>query len=227
MASRKGRICFVLLPVLSGFFCACGPGCGVKRLGQDVYPDYIALAADNVEGRDFSREVYDRHSPVTVFAVHGGDIEPATARLARSIAGPDFNLYIFNGWLGEAGGKLHITAAHFNDPAAVALSTRAVFAVSVHAQAERGERVCVGGANKDAGRAMADGLRSSGFTAEFPCARLPGEGRNNIVNRPAGGGVQLELTLGLLKRLENSPEETARFAACVRNSALSAVKELQ
>jgi phage replication-related protein YjqB (UPF0714/DUF867 family) len=225
--TREDRFCLALLPVSALFLCACGPGRGVERLGRDVYPDYIALAGENVEGRDFSREIYDRRSPVAVFALHGGDIEPATARLARSIAGADFNLYIFNGWLGENGGKLHVTAAHFNDPAAVALSTRAVFAVSVHAQAERGERVCVGGANKGAGRAMADGLRSSGFAAEFPCARLPGEGRNNIVNRPAGGGVQLELTLSLLKLLENSPEETARFAACVRNAAQAAVKEPQ
>gem|GEM_PF-788166 len=214
------RPCLPLAAVL--FFFACGAEPVTRRHGRDAYPNYEALSAAHVEGRDFSREIYAKRAPVAVFAVHGGDIEPGTAVLARAIAGPDFSLYIFNGRLGENSARLHITSAHFNDPLAVAIATTAVFGVSVHAQMERGEWVCVGGVNKEAGRAAASVIRAAGFKAEFPCARLPGAGKNNIVNRPARGGVQLELTPRLLRRLERSPESMSRFAEGVRRAALAA-----
>ena len=123
-----------VLALLSG----CGGNYAALRVRPDIYPDYAALSAASVEGRDFSREVYDRKSPVSVFAIHGGDIELSTSRLARAIAGSDFNLYLFNGWLGGDSRKLHVTAINFDDPAAIAISTSALFAVSIHAQVERG-----------------------------------------------------------------------------------------
>ena len=217
----------LLLPLVLALFGACGPSHAVRRTEADVYPDYAALNSAYVEGRDFSREVYDRKSPVSVFAIHGGDIELHTSRLARSIAGADFNLYLFNGWLGGESRNLHVTATHFDDPAALALSTSALLAVSVHAQSDRGEWVCVGGSNAEAAREVASGLLSAGFEAELPCKRLPGVSPKNIVNRPAKGGVQLELTLELLARLENSPEALSKFAGSVHSSVLAVLKRLQ
>jgi phage replication-related protein YjqB (UPF0714/DUF867 family) len=217
----------LLFPPFFVFFCACGQNYSARRSAPDIYPDYAALNSANIEGRDFSREIYNRASPVSVFAIHGGDIELSTARLARKIAGSDFNLYIFNGWLGGESRKLHVTSIHFDDPSAVALSTSSLFALSVHAQAESGERVCVGGANAAAAREMASGLASAGFETEFPCGRLPGVNPKNIVNRPARGGVQLELTLRLLERLENSPADMAGFTGAARSSILAILKKLQ
>ncbi len=216
-----------LLPLLLAVLSGCGGNSSARRLKPDVYPNYAALSAANVEGRDYSREVYDRKSPVTIFAIHGGDIEPVTSRLARAVAGSDFNLYLFNGWLGADSGKLHVTATHFDDPAAIAISTPALLAVSIHAQVDRGEWVCVGGSNAEAGREVAAGLVSAGFEADAPCGRLPGTNAKNIVNRPEKGGVQLEITLKLLERLGSSPADKRKFADSVRNSIFSVLKNLK
>ncbi len=199
---------------------ACSGGAALRR-GKDAYPDLAALRAANTEGLDYSREVYDRGAAVTIFAPHGGDIERGTARVARLAAGKDLNLYIFNGW-GADSGRLHVTAANFDDPEALRLAAASALGVSIHAQADRGSWVCVGGSNEEAGRLMADRLGSAGFAAEAPCPRLPGVSPKNIVNRASSGGVQLELTLGLLSRLERDPEELSKFAEAVRLAALEA-----
>jgi len=214
-----------LFPLVLALLSGCGGNYTALRAKPDIYPDYAALSAANVEGRDFSREVYDRGAAASVFAIHGGDIEPATARVARGIAGSDLNLYIFSGWLGGDSGKLHVSAVHFDDPAAVALSTSVQLAVSIHAQYGRGEWVCVGGANAGAARKTASDLRAAGFEAEYPCKRLPGVSPKNIVNRPEKGGVQLELTSGLLERFENSREALSKFSGSVRKSIFAVLEK--
>jgi len=210
---------YLLLLLASG--CAAGPA--ALRRGRDVYPDLSALRAANTEGLDYSREVYDRGSKVAVFAIHGGDIETATARVARRVAGKDFNLYIFNGWHGRDNGDLHVTAVNFNDPDAVKLAAASLLGISLHAQADRGSWVCVGGRNAAAGVIMARRLEAAGFQAEAPCGRLPGISEKNIVNRASAGGVQLEITLRLLARLERNAEERERFSEAVRQAALEFV----
>ncbi|MEI7528854.1 MAG: poly-gamma-glutamate hydrolase family protein [Elusimicrobiota bacterium] len=217
--------------VLSLFFFAALCGCSVNeaslRRGKDIYPDLAALRAANVAGRDYSVEAYDRAAPVTVFAIHGGDIELGTSRLARRLADKDLNLYIFNGWLGRESGRLHVTAAHFDDPAAVRLATSSVLGISLHAQADRGSYVCVGGKNEEAARMVSMRLEAAGFAAETPCLRLRGSSDNNIVNRSSAGGVQLEITLRLLHSLEKSPEDSARFTDALRLAMFESVQKIQ
>ena len=209
-----------LLPLFFLLLAACTAGDPALRRGGDTYPDFAALKAANVEGLDYSREVYNRGSRVSVFAVHGGDIERATSRLARGIAGRDFNLYIFNGWLGKASGRLHVAAAHFDDPEAVRLAAGSTLGLALHAQADSGSWVCVGGANKAAAALVTKRLEDAGFAALTPCPRLAGTSPKNIVNRASAGGVQLEITLRLLARLERDEEELARFTGAVRQAAL-------
>ncbi|MFA6433796.1 MAG: poly-gamma-glutamate hydrolase family protein [Elusimicrobiales bacterium] len=216
-----------MLPLMLALLSGCGGNYAALRMRPDLYPDYAALRAANTEGRDFSREIYDRKSRVSVFAIHGGDIEFSTSRLARAVAGSDFNLYLFNGWLGGDSWKLHVTAVHFDDPAAVALSTSSLIAVSIHARADGGERVCVGGADTRAVGETASGLLASGFSVETPCRRTPGVDPRNIVNRAVEGGVQLELTPKLLARLENSPAARMRFAGSVRDSLYRSLPAVQ
>jgi len=213
-----------LLPALL-FAAACAAGVPAERRGRDVYPDFAAMKAANVEGLDYSREVYARGSAISVFAIHGGEIETATSLLARQVAGKDLNLYIFNGWHGDRG-DLHVTAAHFDDPDAVRLAAGSALGISLHAQADRGTWVCVGGANTAAAELVTKRLLAAGFAAETPCRRLPGTTRNNIVNRASSGGVQLELTLRLLERLERSREELSRFSDAVRLAALESLPKL-
>ncbi len=209
-----------LLPLFFLLLTACSAGGSALRRGGDAYPDFAALKAANVEGLDYSREVYDRGSRVSVFALHGGDIERATSRLARGIAGRDFNLYIFSGWQGKESGRLHVTATHFDDPDAVKLAASGTLGLSLHAQADNGSWVCVGGANKAAAALVTKRLEDAGFAAVTPCARLAGTSPKNIVNRASAGGVQLEITLRLLARLERDGEELARFTGAVRQAAL-------
>ena len=208
-----------LLPLLLLLLPACAGNEARLRRGGDVYPDFTSLKAYHTEGLDYSREFYGRGSPVSVFAIHGGDIENTTSRLARRVASGDLNLYIFNGWLGRKSGRLHVTATHFDDPDAVRLATSAVLGVSIHAQADRGAWVCVGGSNKKAAALVATRLGAAGFAAVTPCERLPGVSLKNIVNRPSAGGVQLEITLRLLASLEKDEEELAKFSGAVRQAA--------
>ena len=213
----------LFLPLTLALTAACSHESRIQRSGADVYGNFAALKAANTEGFDYSREVYYRGSPVAVFAVHGGDIEPVTSRLARRIAGRDFNLYIFNGWGGADSSRLHVTAAHFDDPAAVRLATSSVLAISLHEQAEPGSWVCVGGANAKAAKMIAEGLAAAGFESESPCRRLPGTSGGNIVNRTSSGGVQLEITRRLLGRLGGDGADLSKFSEAVRSAALEAV----
>lgn len=203
------------------FACACSADHAALRRGGDAYADFAGLKAANSEGADYSIEQYDRGSPAVIFALHGGDIEAGTARVARRIAGSDLDLYIFQGWTGPAKSRqLHITSVHFDEPGAVRLATSSVVALSVHGQADKGDWVCVGGRNMELGRAVADKLVRAGFAAEVPCARLPGVAATNIVNRAREAGVQLEITLRLLGRLERSPEDLSKFSLAVRSAIL-------
>lgn len=213
------KILKFILPCAIFLSAACSAGEARLRRSGDVYPDFTSLKAYHTEGLDYSREVYGRGSPVTVFALHGGDIENTTARLARRVASGDLNLYIFNGWLGRKSGRLHVTATHFDDPDALSLANSAVLGVSVHAQADRGAWVCVGGSNKKAAALMAKRLETAGFVAVTPCERLPGTSPRNIANRPSAGGVQLEITLRLLASLEKDEEELSKFSGAVRQAA--------
>ncbi len=217
------RIYPAILALLLAGCSVYGPG---LRRGKDVYPDLAALRAANTEGLDYTREAYWRGSDVSVFALHGGDIEAATARVARTLAGKDFNLYVFSGWHGNSG-DLHVTAVNFDDPAAVAIATSSVLAVSVHAQADRGSWVCVGGADAAAAAAVAARLEGAGFAAETPCRRLPGTSPRNLVNRARAGGVQLEITLRLLRRLETSPEDLSKFTGAVRMAILETLASVK
>ena len=202
------------------FACACSADYAALRLGRDTFADFAALKAANREGVDYSIEEYDRASPAVIFAIHGGDIEAGTARVARWIAGSDLDLYIFQGWTGPGKSRLHLTATHFDEPGAVRLATSSVVALSVHGQMDKGDWVCVGGRNTELGRAVADKLVRAGFAAEIPCARLPGTSEKNIVNRARQAGVQLEITLRLLGRLERSPEDLSKFTVAVRSAIL-------
>lgn len=213
------------LPLLALLLAAaCAPGSELRR-GKDTYNDFTAMKASNTEGLDYSREVYARGAAITVFAPHGGDIETATARVARHVAGRDFNLYIFNGWHGESG-DLHVTSSRFDDPDALRLAAGSQLGLSIHAQADSGTRVCVGGSNAAAAGLVTRRLLAAGFAAETPCLRLPGTSPKNLVNRPARGGVQLELTLRLLERLERNGEELSRFSEAVRQAALESLPKI-
>jgi len=198
---------------------------GNIRFGKDVYQDFAEISANYVEGRDYSVEIYDRNSKVSVLAIHGGELEEATSLIARNIAGDDFNLYIFNVWLGNESRKLHITASHFDDVKAINLVEKSDFSISIHGYAEKGEIVCIGGKDEILGRIISEFLLKNGFKTEFPCKRLSGKSEKNIVNKTRkDSGVQLEITLGLLKELEKDRNKLLKFTKIIRESVFECLK---
>ncbi|MBI5622963.1 MAG: poly-gamma-glutamate hydrolase family protein [Elusimicrobia bacterium] len=183
----------------------------------DRYPDLATLKKSAQEGKDYAVRFDDRRSSVAVFAIHGGNIEPGTSEAALAVAGEDWSYYLFEcpGSF-EACRPLHVTSARFDDPAAVALATSSVVAVSLHGARETRELVCVGGANAAKRASVAASLRAEGLTVEQPCKRLPGASPKNIVNRASQGGVQLEISVPLCRKLESDERFRKSFGAAVR-----------
>jgi phage replication-related protein YjqB (UPF0714/DUF867 family) len=192
--------------------------------GNDAYRDFAELKAAQKEGEDFRITAVNRGSSVTVFAIHAGQIEPGTGEIARILAGDEWNLYLFEGFLGKKSRRLHITAADFDEPAAVALASAAVLAVSVHGERDAGEAVCVGGSDTRLRHRVAESLAEADFAVEEPCRRLPGEEPRNIVNRARRGGVQLELPRSLIRSLLRDRALMEAFRVYLRRAV---VKESQ
>lgn len=192
---------------------------GPLAAAPDRYANVSELRADRVEGRDFRVEALDRGSAVTVLAIHGGDIETGTSELARSLAGDEWNLYLFEGLRGEEGSAaLHVTAAHFDDPSALRLAVSAELAVAFHGKKHGAEEICLGGANAPLRQAAGRALARAGFDVQEPCLRLPGTSPENIVNRSSRGGLQLEISRELRDRFAEDPELQRRLIAAVRES---------
>jgi len=190
--------------------------CAAAARAADVFPSFAALGSSHTSGKDYRIEVADRRSTVTVFAIHGGAIEPGTEAVAAALAGTDWNLYRFESLLSSAPWRLHLTAAHYDEPGALALAARSRLGVAIHGQRDPGQSVCVGGGNESLRQAVADALSAAGFETEQPCRRLPGRSPANLVNRPKDGGVQLELSADLLRELPAQEDRLGRFCAALR-----------
>jgi phage replication-related protein YjqB (UPF0714/DUF867 family) len=74
---------------------------------------------------------------------------------------------------------------------------------------------------------MAASLDSAGFDSETPCTRLPGVSKYNIVNRASAGGVQLEITVRMLRRLATNAGDLSKFTLAVRTAALEYLRQYQ
>lgn len=200
-------------------FALCLGALAAATSAADVYPDFAALSRNKKEGVDFVVETSDRRSKVCVLAIHGGKIEEGSDVLARAIAGDDLSFYIFIARQKSRNHELHVTSARFDDPRAVALVKESESCLSIHGFEEDDRDVlCVGGGNDAYRASVAKALSYSGLplTVETPCARFGGSASSNIVNRGAKGGVQIEISTRLRKKLVADPRLTARLAAILR-----------
>ncbi len=184
----------------------------------DLYRDFADLKAHRIEGKDYSVTVVDRRAPVTVFAIHAGAIEPGTAEAAVECAGNDWNLYVFRALGKNHSRELHVTAAHFDDPAAVALSTSSITSIALHGRRDETGGACIGGSNAALRAGVAASLSEAGFRQEEPCARLPGATGKNIVNRGEYGGVQLELSVDMARAMQEDPPRRKAFCSAIRKA---------
>lgn len=163
------------------------------------YPNFSALTAAHVEGRDYDRCVHFLPgSPFAVIAPHGGRIEPETDTIAREIAGDSFSFYCFRSHLLKRQANLHITSHRFDDPACLNLIAKHRTVITVHGWGADGERVLIGGLDVELITRIAAGVRAAGITATTATSSLSGTEPSNICNRGSSGrGVQLELTMPL------------------------------
>lgn len=198
------------------YHCFAAGGCAAPAL---------ATSTRCLKDRDYQVTVRERDSDVVVLSLHGGHIEPDSSELAQALSSKyNYSLYDFSahgsasclGTLDDFD-RLHITAANFDDPAAVRMVSRHNKAVAIHGyNHSRGNyrgTLCVGGANRAQVKAFIAAVsdRKAEFspytlrpvdaaTAEprtgADCSGIAGTARTNPVNRTASGsgGLQLEMS---------------------------------
>lgn len=212
----------------------------------DAYRNFAELSAHQREGVDYQIQLVNRHSPITVLAIHGGGIEVGTTELAERIAGSEWSYYSFLGIKSERpndlglrprrNGVLHLTSHHFDEPQALDLVQspgQSDYCLSIHGFFEDAGRsiACVGGGNSELRDNVAQEIRSefsSGafrVAVEVPCRRFGGTDPNNIANRCHQRGMQLELSHSLRRQTLENPEIAERLAGAIRRAAQRLLRE--
>ncbi|MBQ2262466.1 MAG: poly-gamma-glutamate hydrolase family protein [Loktanella sp.] len=188
----------------------------------DRYPDFASLAAEMRSGVDYRIQCEDRSSFVVILAPHGGTIEPETLQIAQAIAGNTFSFYAFEALTPGAHRDFHITSHRFDEPKALALVSKAEYAVAIHGRKDDGtDTVWLGGRATALRDAIGAALGRAGFGAEVN-SRLPGLHETNICNRTRSGeGTQLELARSLRHRLVTDQNELDTFCTAIRNAIFS------
>ncbi|MGI9536986.1 MAG: poly-gamma-glutamate hydrolase family protein [Desulfocapsaceae bacterium] len=147
---------------------------------------------------EFSVDVQDRTSDVTILAPHGGRIEPSTSEVAALIAGDDYNLFCFNGLKDNDNRDLHITSHRFDHPQALSLVSKSSYVIAVHGCTVNKSFIYLGGLDKEVIRQISYELENHQIDNEWGNYRFRGTHRHNICNRGRfKRGVQLELSRGV------------------------------
>jgi phage replication-related protein YjqB (UPF0714/DUF867 family) len=170
---------------------------------KDTYLGFTQLRQEETEGRDYRIRLRKADSNIAVLAPHGGGIEPGTAEVADAIADGDYTFYAFQGLKPSGNRTLHLTSVRFDEPVGVQAARAAEIAVTVHGCRDQGETVFVGGRGGAWQLRMLQSLQDAGFEAQIThTPERAGRRLSNLCNRcRSGEGVQLELSLGLRKRL--------------------------
>ena len=169
-----------------------------------AYRSFTELLRREVEGRDFSRTIVDRASPLAIVALHGGGIEPGTSEIAHAIAGVDYSVYCFESLKSSGNEIMHITSHDFDDPLCLELVSRAQVVVSIHGCNGEGKRasVFIGGRHTRLKERLSAELANAGFPVAPGMGPYPGQHRDNICNLgSSGAGIQLEISLGIRRRM--------------------------
>ena len=88
---------------------------------MDKFKSMTELKELTKEGKDWEIECENRSSIVTILALHGGGIEPATTELAYTIAHcGDYNYFSFKG-MRSKGIMSYMTSTHYDDQIALDL----------------------------------------------------------------------------------------------------------
>lgn len=186
---------------------------------SDTYRSFAELSRYETEGVDFRRRNWDRGSSHTVIAIHGGRIDLWTSEIARTIAGDDLNLYLFEGIKPSGNLILHLTSSRFDEPLGLKMVERSQSVISIHGfPDDTSFTIHVGGADLEFVASVATRLQRGPWQVIHPSPVYPANHPDNIANRSKGVGVQLELSSGLRKLLAKQPRLMAQFASLVRDS---------
>jgi phage replication-related protein YjqB (UPF0714/DUF867 family) len=167
------------------------------------YSNYEYLCRKEKLNKDYRINWRKGKTTSIVIAPHGGGIEPGTTEIADAVAGKDHSYYSFEGIKPSSNGDLHITSTSFDEPHGVELVKECTNVLALHGCNGEEETVYIGGLDSALKLQIQDCLRQAGFiTGEHDNPELWGINKSNICNRgKKGQGVQLELSLGLRKRM--------------------------
>ncbi len=196
---------------------------------MDRYTDFENLKNSEHLSADYLIRWRIGGSGIAILAIHGGEIEPGTSRIADAIAGANHSFYSFEGIKNRGNRVLHITSSRFDEPTALEIVCHASIIISIHGSAIREPIVHLGGLDVEAQDRIRQELKSAGFRVVLSAnRRFRGTDHKNICNLCGRGmGVQFEISRGLRATMfeDLSPEgrqhRTAvftRFTAAVRRA---------
>lgn len=166
---------------------------------MDRYPKFESLAKGERRNRDYRIRWQAGSSGIAIFSIHGGLIEPGTARIAEAIAGQEHTFYAFEGLKHSGNLSLHITSTRFDEPIAMGLVRDSEIIITIHGLADPEPMVQLGGLDEGLKRMISHELSASDFPVAM-CMDLPfsGSDQKNICNLCGRGmGVQMEISRGL------------------------------
>lgn len=186
----------------------------------DRYSSFEELKRVEREGIDFRIRKVIRNSDFSIFAIHGGQIEPQTTEVAELLAGNQWSFYSFEGIKKtvQENAVLHLTSSHFDEPQALDLAISSRICVSIHSYLKDDQdEVCVGGGNLP----LKEYFLKKGGEEMLPilfkdCTRFPGKNHKNIINRCNEKGVQLELSTSLCKKIKKNQLLKVQLVSMIR-----------
>ena len=190
----------------------------------DTFNSYAELAQHYVRGQDYEISVcYRANSPVAIIAPHGGKIENRTSEIARSIAGDEFNLYLFEGRMKNHNyHSLHLTSHYFDEPECLRLIGLCSIVVAVHGCRGATEEILLGGRDADLKRRFHRDLLSDGVAVRSKGHNFPALRPDNICNRGMRKkGVQFELTTEF-----RGSESEAKAVLSTRKTLMEAISAI-
>lgn len=165
------------------------------------YSSYAALAAEQVEGVDYTRtSSAPAGATRAAIAIHGGGIEGGSGEMAQHVATTGHLAYYqFAGIKTSGNSDLHITSTLFDEPTGLALVGQSRRTLSFHGFVGTGvAETAIGGLDRAGVAAVTRRLTEAGFAVSAAPSEIAGSAPTNICNRNLiSAGVQLEMSNAL------------------------------
>jgi len=166
---------------------------------KDFFQAFYHLDASLFEGVDFKIDFKQRDSNILLVAPHGGCVERGTDFLVRYIAEEQLSYYCFEGLNESIGWGLHVTSTRFFEDQLDELLADSSFVVTIHSCKKKGG-IFLGGQNQRLIQNAIQIFKENGLKADKDIV-YEGKHKNNICNRGAGLGLQLEIHKGYINEI--------------------------